>query len=234
VSHPRLLLPCLAALLCANPAWAQFEEIVVTGSRINGEDYSRIPAIVLEHRADFLVQRIRLTNDTRAEEGRTKEIYQTIRDMLADAAKRPGIALGYGDDFLIPVTPNNYEVPLEKGSKRPDTSATELYVKMALSEKDDAPKAVAELTAFIKKAHLSGRTEIEPEGEVGLSLVTPEKYRYDIIGKITEDAKRLQATVGSSCKIEIHGLSNRVSWQRSDVSQLTLYIPYQVQLTECQ
>jgi hypothetical protein len=67
-----------------------------------------------------------------------------------------------------------------------------------------------------------------------LSLVTPERYRYDIIGKITEDARRLQATVGPQCKIEIHGLSNRVSWQRSDVSQLTLYIPYQVQLTGCQ
>jgi hypothetical protein len=234
VSYRRLLLTCLAALFCASPAWAQFEEIVVTGSRINSDGYSRIPAIVLERRADFLVQRIRLTNDTRAEDGRIKEIDKTIQDMLADAVKRPGIALGYGDDFLIPLTSNNHEVPLEKGSKRPDTSATELYVKMALSEKDNVPKAVAELTAFIKKARLSGRTEIEPEGDVGLSLVTPEKYRYDIIGKITEDAKRLQATVGSQCKIEIHGLSNRVSWQRSDVSQLTLYIPYEVQLTGCQ
>lgn len=234
MSLRRLTLTCLAALTFCAPAYAQFEEIVVTGSRITGDDYSRIPAIVLERHADFLVQRIRLTNDTRAEEGRTKEIYQTIRDMLADAAKRPGIALGYGDDFLIPITSSNYEVPLQKESKRSDTSAAELYVKMALSEKDDVPKAVSELTAFIKKAHLSGRTEIEPEGDVGLSLVAPEKYRYDIIAKITEDAKRLQATVGSQCKIEIHGLSNRVSWQRSDVSELTLYIPYQIQLTGCQ
>ncbi|HEY6924424.1 MAG TPA: hypothetical protein VI653_13215 [Steroidobacteraceae bacterium] len=66
------------------------------------------------------------------------------------------------------------------------------------------------------------------------TVVTPEKYRYDIIGRITADAKKLQATIGAQCRIEIHGLSNRVSWQRSDVSQLTLYIPYQVQLTECQ
>jgi len=58
--------------------------------------------------------------------------------------------------------------------------------------------------------------------------------RDDIIGKITEDAKRLQATVNPQCKIEIHGLPNRVSWQRSDISQLTLYIPYQVQLNGCQ
>jgi hypothetical protein len=135
-------------------------------------------------------------------------------------------------------TPQNapatdYEVPLDKGAK-PDTSATELYVKMALAEKDNVQKAIADLSAFIKKARISGRTEVEPAGDVGLSLVTPEKYRYDIIAKITQDAKRLQAAVGSQCKVEISGLSNRVSWQRSDISELTLYIPYQVQLTACQ
>ena len=226
----------IAVLACSVtlPVIAQMSEVVVTGARISGDDYSRIPAIVLERRADFLVQRVRLTNDTRSQETRSKELYQTIRDMVGDAAKRPGIALGYGDDFLIPVTPAHYEVPLQPGNKRPDTSVAELYVKMALSEKDDIQKAIADLNAFVKKARVSGRTEVEPVDEVGLSLVTPEKYRYDIIARITEDAKRLQGAVGSQCKVEIGGLSNRVSWQRSDISELTLYIPYQVQLTGCQ
>lgn len=232
MSSGKFATALLFASAFASPAMAQLEEVVVTGARVSGDDYSRIPAIVLERRADFLVQRIRLTNDTRATEGRTREIYQTIRDMLADAARRPGIALSYGDEFLIPVTSTAYEVPLEKGNK-PDTSATELYVKMALGEKDDIQKSIAELGAFIKKTRVSGRTEVEPEGDVGLSLVTPEKYRYDIIARITEDAKRLQVAVGSQCKVEISGLSNRVSWQRSDISELTLYIPYQVQLTGC-
>jgi hypothetical protein len=222
------------AVLLYSPARAQLDEVVVTGSRISGDDYSRIPAVVLERRADFLVQRIRLTNDTRAEDARTKELHQTIRDMLSDAAKRPGIALSYGDEFLIPITPTAYEVPLTAGGKRADTSSTSIYVKMALGEKDNVPEAIAALRGFIKKARMSGRTEIEPEGDVGLSLVTPEKYRYTIIGKITEDAKKLHSTVGTQCKIRLSGLSNRVLWQRSDVSELTLYIPYQVELTECQ
>ncbi len=234
MSHIRRLLLCFAVLPCAHSMSAHSQEVVVTASRIRGDDYSRIPAIVLERRADFLVQRISLTNDTRAEDGRRKEIYQTIHDMVADAAQRPGIAFGYGDDFLIPITATDYQVPLEKESRRPDTSSTQIYVKMALSDRDNVPKAIAELTAFIKKARMSGRTEVEPEGEVGLSLVTPEKYRYDIIRKITEDAKKLQTAVAAQCKIEIRGLSNRVSWQRSDVSQLMLYIPYETQLTECQ
>jgi hypothetical protein len=84
---------------------------------------------------------------------------------------------------------------------------------MALGEKDNVPASIAALTAFIKKARISGRTEIDPEGDVGLSLVTPEKYRYDIISKITEDAKKLKAAVGAKCRIELSGLANRVSWQ---------------------
>jgi hypothetical protein len=231
-SRPALALT-LVFIACA-PAWSQVEEVVVTGSRITGDDYSGIPAVVLQRRGDFLVQMIRLTNDTRAEDARIRELQQTIRDMVSDAAKKPGIALGYGDEFLIPISATASEVVLGTGGKRPDTSSASVYVKMALSEKDNVPAAIANLTAFIRKAKISGRTEIEPEGDVGLSLVTPEKYRYEIIARITEDAKKLKSAVGPKCQIQLSGLSNRVSWQRSDVSELTLYIPYQIQLTECE
>jgi hypothetical protein len=232
----RFSVLCLLAAACFadNLAFAQLEEVVVTGSRISGDDYSGIPAVVLERRADFLVQSIVLTNDTRLEDARTKELRQTIRDMLSDASKRTGIALSYGDEFLIPITPSASEVVLTPGGKRPDTSSASIYVKLALGEKDDVPAAIASLRAFIKKARVSGRTEIEPDGDVGLSLVTPEKYRYEIIAKITEDAKKLREAVGQKCRIQLSGLSSRVSWQRSDVSELTLYIPYQIQLSECE
>ena len=232
--NSRIALALVLVLVSGPPAWAQIDEVVVTGARISGDDYSGIPAVVLQRRADFLVQQIRLTNDTRAEDARIRELHQTIRDMVSDAAKKPGIALSYGDEFLIPISATATEVVLTDGGKRPDTSSASIYVKMALGEKDNVPAAIATLTAFIKKARVSGRTEIEPEGDVGLSLVTPEKYRYEIIGKITEDAKKLRESVGSKCRIQLSGLSNRVSWQRSDVSELTLYIPYQIQLAECE
>jgi len=156
----------------------------------------------------------------------------SLKSALND--KKPGIALSYGDEFLIPISATATEVVLNPGGKRPDTSSASIYVKMALGEKDDVPAAIASLSAFIKKARISGRTEIEPEGDVGLSLVAPEKYRYEIIGRITGDAKKLREAVGAKCRIQLSGLANRVSWQRSDVSELTLYIPYQIQLAECE
>jgi hypothetical protein len=228
----------LVALICLfvvahGTAVAQVEEIVVTGSRISGDDYSGIPAITLDKRADFLVQRIRLTNDTRATDARKKELYKTIRDLLADAANRPSISLGYGDEFLIPITADDHEIPLE-GAGRPDTSATQLYVKMALGPKDDVGKSISALDEFIDNARVSGRTEIQHSGDVALSLVNPEKYRYEIIGKIAEDARQLRSALAAQCGVEIGGLANRVSWQRSDIAELTLYIPYEVRLVGCQ
>jgi hypothetical protein len=232
IKGPRVFL--VAASLFSVTAWGQLSEVVVTGSRISGDDYSRTPTVVMQRRADFIVQSVLLTNDTRDKDARTRELYQTIRDMVSDASKRPGIALGYGDDFLIPITAAAYDVPLSSEGRKPDTSATEIYVKMALNEKDDVLKAIASLRAFIKAARVSGRTEVQPQGDVGLSLVDPEKYRFEIISKITEDEKRVKASVGQTCKLKISGLSNRVSWQRSDISELTLYIPYQVELADCQ
>jgi len=230
----RIVFALTLALAIGAPSWAQVDEVVVTGSRISGDDYSAIPAVVLQRRADFLVQRIVLTNDTRAEGARIKELHQTIRDMVSDASKKTGIALSYGDEFLIPISATANEVVLTTGGERPDTTATSVNVKMALAEKDDVTAAIASLRAFIKNARISGRTEIRPQGDVGLSLVAPEKYRYEIISKITADAQKLRGAVGPTCRIQLSGLANRVSWQRSDVSELTLYIPYQIQLGECE
>lgn len=236
MTHRYLIALCVICAAYAPTTTSQnnLGEIVVTGSRVSGDDYSGIPAITLEKRADFLVQQIRLTNDTRQADARRKELYQTIRDLLTDASKKPGMALGYGDEFLIPITAENYEIPLQSVGQRPDTSWTELYVKVALAPGDDVSKQLSALSAFISKARVTGRTEIQPQDDVALSVVNPERYRFEIITQISADAEKLQNAVGSQCRVGISGLSNRVSWQRSDVSQLTLYIPYEIELTECQ
>ena len=143
MTYRYLFALCVICSAYASTALSQnnLGEIVVTGSRVSGDDYSGIPAITLDKRADFLVQQIRLTNDTRAADARRKELYQTIRDLLADAAKKPGMALGFGDEFLIPITTENFEIPLQSVGQRPDTSWTELYVKVALAPSDDVRKS---------------------------------------------------------------------------------------------
>lgn len=224
----------VVSLTLASVAWAQLNEVVVTANRVSGDDYSRIPAIAIERRADFLVQRVQLTNDTRDSNARHAEIHQTVRDLVKAAASRSGIALGFGDEFLIPITAEDFRIPLDTDKRRPDTTSTALFVKLALAPKDDIKSALRTLEDFIAKAKVSGRAEIERGDEVALSIVDPERYRYEIIAKIVEDARRLQMAIGTRCRVDISGLSNRVSWQRSDISQLTLYIPYEVELSGCE
>jgi hypothetical protein len=232
---------CLvAACLCAAvPAFAQddgpsqLDEVVVTGTRITGDEYSGMPAVTITRRADFLAQSVTLVNDTRDADGRRRELHETIRNLVADAAKQ-GIALGYGEDFLIPVTASSYELPLEsRGSNRPDTNEVSLYIKHSIGPTDDVNAAIARLTTFIAKARVVGRTEIDADDDISLSVVNPERYRYEIIPRIAADARKLQAAIGGQCKVNLTGLASRVSWERTDLAELTLYLPYKVELTDC-
>ncbi len=209
----------LIATLCATSAVIAQEnlgEIVVTGSRVIADDYFGMPAISIEKRADFLVQRVRLTNDTRdtrSENGRREELHRTIRDMLTDVGKLPGMALGFGDDFLIPITEKDHEIPLEADRRRPDTMMTEFYIKRAIGADDDFASLLRSLRAFIERARMNGRTEIESVDEVALSIVNPDKYHYEIIEKIAADARKLQAAIGPQCQVDISGLAKRVAWE---------------------
>src|SRR5690242_9771986 len=83
------LLP-LCALFVALSVSAQTEEIVVTGMRSGG--YNEMPAVTIKKPADFLVQEIRLVNDSRSPELRKKEIISTIDSMLKRASSDRRIA----------------------------------------------------------------------------------------------------------------------------------------------
>jgi hypothetical protein len=232
----RLALPLLLALATA-PAFAQdaseLDEVMVTGSLITGDDYGGMPAVTLTHRADFLVQSVTLVNDTRDADARKRELHETLRNLVADAAKH-GMSLGYGDDFLIPITATSYELPLETHGNRPDTNQVSIHIKQAIGPTDDVHALIARIAAFIHDARVVGRTELDPDDDISLSVVRPERYRYEILPLIAADARKLQAAIGGQCKVNLSGLASRVSWERSDVAELTLYLPYKIDLTDCQ
>ena len=72
----------LSVVLIWQNAWAQLEEVVVTGARV---EFYEMPAVAVTKQADFLVQNIRLINDSRAPDLRRQEIFGTIERMLASA-----------------------------------------------------------------------------------------------------------------------------------------------------
>jgi hypothetical protein len=118
-------------------------------------------------------------------------------------------------------------------NKRADTSAVDIFVKVTLAAGDDTKTKIASLRKFIEGTQKTGRTEIDPLGDVGLSIVNPEKYRYDILARVADENGRLTKAMGQKCQVKIGGLEGRVQWERTDVAALTLYIPYGVEISQC-
>ncbi len=223
---------CLIALsMIAFSAKAQVEEIVVTGMRSDG--YGEMPAVTIKKPADFLVQEIRLVNDSRSPDLRKKEILSTIDAMLKRASANKRIALSYGDGFLEPVNLNDESLQIIEDKRRADTSIIDIFVKTTLAAGDNTKERIAELRKFITDARLTGRTEIEPLGDIGLSIVDPERYRYGILEKIAQENARMIQAMGGKCRIKLAGLEGRVQWERTDIAELTLFIPYRAEVTEC-
>src|SRR5690349_16677620 len=88
--HARRIAALVLLSVVANAAPGQeaLETIEVVGSRISYHDLLDTPAVSLTRPGDYLLLPIKLTNDTRSEDGRKKEIYATIDKMVGAAGKR--------------------------------------------------------------------------------------------------------------------------------------------------
>lgn len=221
-----VLLGCLSVPVVADSV---LEEVVVTAQK-RSASFDGIPAVTVKKRADYLVQRVKLINDSRSPDLRKKEIVDTIDNLIKAARKIKGIELSYGEGFLLPINLNDESLQLIEDSKRTDTSSVSIFIKIALDQARAPRDQIAELRSFIEKANRVSRTEIEVLDDVGVSLINPEQYRYEILKKVSEENNRVKEVVGGSCEITIAGLQGRVEWERSDVAELTLYIPYMTEV----
>lgn len=208
------------------------EEIVVSGSRID-VDYYEMPAVTISRKADFLVQNIRLVNDSRSPDLRKAEIIDTIENLIRRSKSMEGMALSYGQGFLEPINLDDESLQLLEDRQRIDTSYIDIYAKVALRPERSSKAQIADLRDFIAGAKKAGRTEILPLGDIGLSIVGPEQYRYQIIEKIAAENARISQAMSGDCEITIGGLEGRVQWERTGVSDLTLYISYGLEVSGC-
>ena len=149
-------------LIVATAAHSQDEilqEVVVSGSRVD-VDYYGMPAVTVTRKADFLVQNIRLVNDSRSPGLRKQEILETIENLLRRSRSMKGMALSYGRGFLEPIDLDDESLQLLEDRQRVDTSYIDIYAKVALDSARSSKQQIADLRAFISGAKTSGRTEI--------------------------------------------------------------------------
>ncbi|MEM7433232.1 MAG: hypothetical protein AAF351_15025 [Pseudomonadota bacterium] len=231
----KIFYPLAALFLVGGVAAQGLEEIVVTGTRISDSYYDApsMPAVTLAKEADFLIQNIRLVNDSRAPNLRREEIITTIENLLRRAKSMQGMALSYGTGFLEPVDLDEVAVQMLEDRQRIDTSYINVVAKIEFDPKRDPKKQIEDLREFVDGTKKAGRTEILRQGDIGLSIVGPEQYRYEIIKKIGAENTRVLEAIGSNCDVSVGSLENRVQWQRTGIGELTLYIDYYLQIDDC-
>lgn len=218
------------AVMSAMPALAQVignQEIVVTGLRREASDYDeRIPAVGLRRVADFAVQEVVITGDTRDPDKRHDEIYQMIRGAIELAQKKGGIELATGEMIIEPLTLANYRNLTLKNDGRPDSDKTSFLIKTRLSGDVDAKEALNRISAFMKAVPAVGRAEMKPAGDLTLSVVGPDQYRAQIVDLVAADARATAARLGPDYAVEAKGLDRPVEWSRASLTEVFLYVPY--------
>jgi hypothetical protein len=219
------------ALGLATPAFAQdlqSQEIMVTGSRIEQDDYQRdMPAVGLRRTADFLVQEVIIRGDTRDPKQRAAEIRQMLERAVQLASKH-GVQLAYGDYILTPLTPNNLDEIALSNDNRPDSQKIEFLVKAALAGRESGAAAEKRIEEFVEAVPEAGRAQMDMAGDSSLSIVGPDQYRMQIADKVMEDARALSGKMGAEYAVTIEGLNMPVLWTRAGPSEVMLYVPYKL------
>jgi hypothetical protein len=223
-----LLAASLAALCLATPVFAQddYEEIVVTGTRLaRYEDY-QVPQIFMKRRADFAIISLEVRSDTRDFSQRREEIRSALRGLQArtrDGAVTMALVddeVGIVRDFTMAAAEELIRV-----DRRPDTSLITIRLRTPIRASDTLESINQRVESFVEQAPKPGRVEMET-GETQLTLVNPQQYRDPLLSQITADGRRITEMLGQGYAIELSGLERQVAWQRSGELELTLFLPY--------
>jgi hypothetical protein len=202
-------------------------EIVVTASRRESHDFNDTrPVVGLRRAADFAIVNVTIAGDTRDQAKRRGEIFDMVKGAIGQAPKY-GVELATGNEVVEPLTLDNYRNLGLSNDNRPDTDRTSFLVKVRLGTGVDGVAARDRINRFIKAVPAVGRAEIRGSSDdLTLSIVGPDKFRGEILDIVTADAKGVAARLGPDYGVEIRGLDRPVEWARAGLTDVFLYVPY--------
>jgi hypothetical protein len=201
------------------------QEIIVTGVR--SKEVS-IPGTSLKRPGDSILLTVEVSNDSRDPKTRRQEIEATLRAMLAAAAKDKSIELSViGDNSLVlPLKIDSATLHLMAGD-RSDTSEATISVKTPIpAQVGNSSALVAKLKDFATGIKPVGRTIIDSDGGIQISIVNPMQYRDRVIELMAADVKKVTAALGPDYKVVLRGIDQPIEWVRDGMLELTIFVPY--------
>lgn len=200
------------------------EEVIVTGAHAQ----SAPPAQRVLRQADNLLLRILITNDAREAEQRKAEIHATLLRAIKSADSSKGISISSvtPNGFVLPLTESNYRIDLTRGS-RPDTSQAYFRVRAPITDQKDAEDLHSSLKRFVTDLKMEGRTLVEIDSDVEVSIVNPQQYRNQVIGLMAEDVNSVTSALGDDYRVVLSGIDRPVQWARVGSTDVAIFIPYE-------
>ncbi len=200
------------------------ERIVVTGSRIPD-----VPAVTLDRRADFLLLEVRLLNDSLERRRRLQELSQTLDNLLVAAEADPLISVSVIDEegYVLPVDRETPRLSITDDRSRRDTSVMALRLRAPIaSDTEKGHDLAARIRSFVDGIETVGRTLVDVDGDIDLSIVQPQQYRRPIIDLIADDIAYVTGRLGKGSRAQVYGLNREVKWVRAGPLEVSLYISY--------
>ncbi|WP_114951149.1 TonB-dependent receptor [Sphingosinicella terrae] len=203
-------------------------EVVVTGARREADDFEESrPAIGLRRTADFAVMGVTIAGDTRDSDRRREEIWAMVRSAI-EVAGRSGVELATGNFVLEPLTLANHRNLQLLNDGRPDTDRVYFLAKVRLGAGGDAAAAIDRIQRFVRAVPPYGRAEMRASGDLTLSVVGPDQYRGQILDLIAADSRATAARFGPAYAVTASGLDRPVEWMRAGLTEIFLYVPYNI------
>ena len=199
-------------------------EVIVTAQRTSADYYAdEQPVIGLKRTADSAVQAVEITSDSREEDVRKREI-QAMLEAAIKRASAAGVELVTGDFELVQVTLANYKELIFRSGNRPDTSEVSFFVKSKLD--GSTGSAQTRIDNFITSVPATGRSLIEKQGGLTLTIINPDQYRDQIVKLVSTEAIKYAGFFGADYGVDVSGLDQQLSWSQASGTEVFLYIPY--------
>jgi hypothetical protein len=218
----------LLSLLLGSTAMAadEPEELLVTTLRT---DKITIPGASLRRSADYLLQQIKVSDDSPDEKVRKDEILQTLRLLENSAARSKDIELALLADYrtVVPMKPEVAALKLARGS-RVDTSEVTVCIKVkVIPGASNAAALFERLKSFPSSIKPAGRSAIDVAGNPELTIINPDQYREQVVKLYAADSRLVTSALGADYRVITRGIDRQLQWVRDGLINVVIYIPYE-------
>ena len=212
----------LVATLLSATAVADSDILVIAANR-----EAVVPSVSIMVPAEYVVLPISISSDDK-DPIKNLDLVATARAKLVEAVgKQPTIKLRSG---VVAIRISEAEDSFSYSESGYPSSSADTHLVYRLEKKTQF-QAAREMMSVVRP--LLKMDEVRFRfGVTALAVDDPERYRAELLALIAKDVERTRATLKSARSFEVRGLENRVSVVPYDDTNVIVFIPYKMSISQ--